>query len=277
MRLISAAPRGVTANSRSSATTCGRRLVMASSASSASASAKVSTSPFDGRRRAPCSAGQQIGGANEHGTGLSHRPSVNHRSATCGTIPPPWTSPAAVSRRDRRRSAHAAGARRCPIATRSSTPSGPRYTFAALEQEARTIARGLMALGVEPRRARRRLGDQRARVGRAAVRARQDRRDSRHRQHLAARARHRLPAAPERGGDARSRSAASATSTTSTSSSRSARRRAAIPALERLIFIGDATAPAGLHRRTPSSATLRRGVSDAELDARERARSASTT
>ena len=26
----------------------------------------------------------------------------------------------------------------------------PRYTFAALDQEARTIARGLMALGVEP-------------------------------------------------------------------------------------------------------------------------------
>ena len=52
------------------------------------------------------------------------------------------------------------------------------------------------------RRARRRLGDERARVGRAAVRAGEDRRDSGDRQHVAARARHRLPAAPERSGDA---------------------------------------------------------------------------
>ena len=46
MRLMSAAPRGVAANRRSSATTCGRRLVISSRASSASASVNVSSSPL---------------------------------------------------------------------------------------------------------------------------------------------------------------------------------------------------------------------------------------
>ena len=52
------------------------------------------------------------------------------------------------------------------------------------------------------RRSRRRLGDERARVDRPAVRAREDRRDPRHRQHLAARARDRVPAPAERDVDA---------------------------------------------------------------------------
>ena len=45
MRLMSAAPRGVAAKRRSSATTCGRRLVIASSARSASVSVNVRSSP----------------------------------------------------------------------------------------------------------------------------------------------------------------------------------------------------------------------------------------
>ena len=48
----------------------------------------------------------------------------------------------------------------------------PRLTFGELEREARLVARGLMALWRPARRARRRLGDERARVDRAAVRAR---------------------------------------------------------------------------------------------------------
>src|SRR6266853_1601738 len=46
MRLMSAAPRGVIANKRSSATTFGRRLVITSSACSASTSVNVSNSPL---------------------------------------------------------------------------------------------------------------------------------------------------------------------------------------------------------------------------------------
>src|SRR5262245_31237600 len=53
MRLISAAPRDVAAKRRSIATTLGRRLCIASSASSASVSVKVRTSwlPIAGRSR----------------------------------------------------------------------------------------------------------------------------------------------------------------------------------------------------------------------------------
>ncbi len=81
--------------------------------------------------------------------------------------------------------------------------AGERWTFRALDDEARLIARGLVASGVGARRSRGRVGDQRPGMDRPPVRARQDRRDSRHRQHRTARAGNRLPAETERHLDAR--------------------------------------------------------------------------
>ena len=62
---------------------------------------------------------------------------------------------------------------------------GPRWTFAQLEVEAREIARGLLALGVKPGERVAGPGDQRSGMGRAAICASQDRRDSGHGQHRA--------------------------------------------------------------------------------------------
>ena len=109
-------------------------------------------------------------------------------------------------------------------------------------------------------RPRRGVGDQRARVDRPAVRAGEDRRDSRHRQHRAARARDRIPAAAERDVHARHHRAASAASTISTSCARSARsatdacaaRGDSLPHLARVFFIGDDCPP--ISRRTTTCA-----------------------
>src|SRR5204863_6958889 len=77
-----------------------------------------------------------------------HSPPVNHRSATCDTIPPamglslpPYRD---VTVGDLLTRLAAALPDREALIYRD----GPRFTFAALEQEARTIARGLMAIGV---------------------------------------------------------------------------------------------------------------------------------
>src|SRR5437867_1540800 len=166
MRLISAAPRGVTANSRSSATTLGLRFVIASSARSASASENASTSPLDvparslspGRRSiAAMSTTQESVTADQYtvrwqagrirrfcnrATPRSRNRTVAQSAAMAGAHP---------SFRD-----IAIGdlltrlARALPDREALVYAGGPRYTFETLEREARTIARGLMALGVAP-------------------------------------------------------------------------------------------------------------------------------
>ena len=112
--------------------------------------------------------------------------------------------------------------------------------------EARLVARGLIGARRATRRPRRGLGDERPGVDRPPVRAGEDRRDSRDRQHVAARPGDRVSAAAERNVDARHHSPVSAAWTTSTSCARSgpsaARRRRAnerFPHLARVIFIGD--------------------------------------
>src|SRR6185295_8170912 len=141
MRLMSAAPRGVIANSRSSVTTFGRRLVMVSSACSASASENSRTSPLTSPARST-SAGRRSGCAMK----------TVKRAGTAGeyTIPreddplmeqPPFrdvTVGDLLSRLALALPAHEA----------LVYAGGPRYTFESLEREARTIARGLIALGV---------------------------------------------------------------------------------------------------------------------------------
>ena len=137
-----------------------------------------------------------------------------------------------------------------------------RWSFAALETEAREIAQGADGARRQPGRARRRLGDQRARMGRAAIRAGEDRRDPRHGQHGAARAGNRLPAAPERGGDAHHDSRLPRRRLPRRRCATSARSAAArLPALERVIFIG-ADLPAGIDRRTTRCARRRAEITD---------------
>src|SRR2546430_12919363 len=150
MRLMSATPRGVTANSRSSATSAGFRFVIVSSARSGSASETASGSPLPFMLDARClSAGRKSSApmTTVHG---SFTASVNHRTATCGTIraamtdaPPPYRDVTLGDLLTRL-------ARALPARDALVYVDGPRYTFESLEREARTIARGLIALGVAP-------------------------------------------------------------------------------------------------------------------------------
>ena len=83
------------------------------------------------------------------------------------------------------------------------THAGARWTFRALERRSAPGRARADRARREARRPRRGVGDQRAGVDRPAVRAGEDRRDSRHRQHGAARAGDRVSAAAERNVDAR--------------------------------------------------------------------------
>src|SRR4051812_26108492 len=132
-------PRGVAANSRSSATTFGRRFVITSRAIRASASVKDSSSPTtpDTRSfsagRISCAPMSTVHGFMKE-LSICHNPRViqpPYRDVTVGDL-------------------LARLARALPDGDALVFEPGPRYTFAALEQEVRTIARGLIALGVEP-------------------------------------------------------------------------------------------------------------------------------
>src|SRR5206468_6079131 len=132
-----AAPRGVAANIRSRATIRGRRSEMTSSARSASASenARISSLPAGVR---------SFSDGNRSGAPMT----TAHASATAASIQFARDEPSGLSRPHRRSTAH-------PPCLRPAGPrglvyaDGPRFTFAELEQEARTVARGLMAAGVE--------------------------------------------------------------------------------------------------------------------------------
>src|ERR1043165_5408035 len=139
MRLISAAPRAVIANSRSSATICGRRLVISCSAGTASRWEYSSTSPSIVPARARSA--ERISGApisTVQGSDTAHQYTIApamaqppYRDATVGDL----LTRLATTLPDREALVYA---------------RGPRWTFAALEDETRTIARGLVALGVAP-------------------------------------------------------------------------------------------------------------------------------
>src|SRR5689334_7357627 len=151
MRLINATPRGVTANSRSSAISFGRRLLIVSSARSGSMSEKVSSSPLPfsaaarslrpGRKSgAPMITVQDSGTACQLTTELP----------TCGTIraamtpsPPPYRDVTVGDLLTRLAAA-------LPNREALVYADGPRWSFAALDAEARTIARGLVAFGIAP-------------------------------------------------------------------------------------------------------------------------------
>src|SRR5262249_29876477 len=146
IRLISAAPRGVTANRRSSATTFGLRRVISSSARSASPSENASTSPFiddarsvrPGRKsRAPITTVQVSMTVFQFNCRTSlvaqsvRMSSPSYRDCTVGDL---LTNLA----------------RTLPSHDALVYARGPRFTFRQLEDEARTIARGFIALGVDP-------------------------------------------------------------------------------------------------------------------------------
>src|SRR5262249_25629842 len=151
IRLIIATPRGVTANRRSKAISCGRRLPIASSARSGSASENISCSP------APFSSAARSRSPGRN----SDAPMITvHESATaCQLItepapcvpiravmtpsPPPYRD---VTLGDLL--ARLAGA--LPQHEALVYVDGPRFTFESLEAEARTIARGLVASGIAP-------------------------------------------------------------------------------------------------------------------------------
>src|SRR5262245_27421379 len=139
MRLISAMPRGVAANVFSSAMTPGCRLVMASRAMSASASVNESSSPFklDARCFRP---GRTSFPPMMTVHGSIERPSICHNR---GVHQPPYTDLTVGA-------LLTTLARALPQRDALVYEHGPRYTFENLEHEARTIARGLIASGVEP-------------------------------------------------------------------------------------------------------------------------------
>src|SRR6266851_1567782 len=150
---MSAAPRGVTANRRSSATTLGLRFVIASSARSASTSVKASTSPLIAPARSLRPGRKSFGPMTivkasvtivkpsltalqliietslvAQSAAMSHPP---YRDVTVGSL---------LTFLSRALPAHDA----------LVYAGGPRFSFATLEREARIIARGLIALGVAP-------------------------------------------------------------------------------------------------------------------------------
>src|SRR5438094_7549142 len=138
MRLISAAPRGVTANSRSSATSFGRRFTITSSARSASVSVNSMTSPLTTLVRcfragnsfdAPMRTVHDTDTVGQY-TIAAAMDQPPYRDVTVGDLLTKLAC--ALPRNEALVYAH-----------------GPRFTFDALEREARVIGRGLMALGVE--------------------------------------------------------------------------------------------------------------------------------
>src|SRR5471032_3284671 len=151
MRLISAAPRGVTANDRSSATRFGLRFMIAWSAVSASASLNVTSSPSIAPARS-----FRLGSSSAEATITVQGSVTAHQliteAPTCDTIPAAMSHPPELPPY---RDVTVGGlltrlARALPDHEALVYAGGPRFTFAELEQEARTIARGLMALGVAP-------------------------------------------------------------------------------------------------------------------------------
>src|SRR5215813_5331609 len=139
MRLMRAAPRDVMANKRSSATTCGFRSVIACSAASASRCGNSSSSPFDEparSRRAGSRSAEPM--RTTQGSGTAHQYTIAaamnqlpFRDITLGDL---------LTRLGRA----------LPDRDAVVYAQGPRWTFRELEREARTIARGLLALGVSP-------------------------------------------------------------------------------------------------------------------------------
>src|SRR4029079_12071745 len=151
MRLISATPRGGNAHRRSSAISFGRRLLIVSRARSGSMSENVSSSPspFSAAARS-LKPGKKSGApmitVQESGTACQ----LTTELPTCGTIraamtpaPPPYRD---VTVGDLLTRVAAA----LPDHDALVYADGPRWSFAALEAEARTIARGLIAAGVAP-------------------------------------------------------------------------------------------------------------------------------
>src|SRR4051812_21036203 len=149
MRLISAAPRGVTANMRSSATSCGRRLTIVCRAFSASTSVNVRSSPLTSPARSRRPASRSDGATITVQGSLTAHQLITGR-ASVAQSPPSMTNPQAfppyrdVTVGDLL--TRLAGA--LPDREALVYRDGPRFTFAELDREARTIARGLMALGV---------------------------------------------------------------------------------------------------------------------------------
>src|SRR5438270_2323226 len=141
MRLMSAAPRGVTANNRSRTATCGRRSVMVSSASSASAGENSSTSVSASSTRA-LSDGSRSGAAmtTMQDSDTGHQYTI--AAAMTVDADPPFRDVTVGDLLTRL-------ARALPNREALVYTCGPRWTFDALEREACTIARGLMALGVQ--------------------------------------------------------------------------------------------------------------------------------
>src|SRR5436190_3076689 len=139
MRLMSAAPRAVSANSRSRATICGRRSVIVWSACSALRWENSSTSRSAAAARArtdESTSGTAM--TTIQGSGTAHQYTIAaamdqppYRDVTVGEL--------------LTRLAHA-----LPDRDALLYAQGPRWTFGALEYEVRAIARGLVALGVEP-------------------------------------------------------------------------------------------------------------------------------
>src|SRR5260221_1644389 len=139
-RVMSAAPRGVAANERSSAITPGLRFVIVSSATGVLESEKERISPARPAAAArSLSAGSVSVGPTTTVQGSGTRVSI-YSPAVMNA--PPYSD---VTVGDLlTRLARALPAHDALVYARS-----PRYTFETLEREARTIARGLMAIGVE--------------------------------------------------------------------------------------------------------------------------------
>src|SRR5580704_1059565 len=147
MRLISAVPRGLTEKSRSSTMMVGRRFVIVSSARSASPSEKAITSPLRPPARC-CSAGSRSVAPMRTVQDSATADEYTVSRGFCGTIPPPMELPPYrdVTVGDLLTRL----ARALPDAAALVYAGGPRYTFTTLEREARLVARGLIASGVEP-------------------------------------------------------------------------------------------------------------------------------
>src|SRR5258705_6726805 len=136
---MNAAPRAVIANSRSRSTICGRRLVTSWSAGTASKWENSITSPFTAPARVR-SEGSRSGAPmiTTQGSDTAHQYTI-----AAAMDQPPYRDVTVGDLLTRL-------ARALPDRDALLYAQGPRWTFGALEQEVRAIARGLLALGVQP-------------------------------------------------------------------------------------------------------------------------------